>query len=74
MLSSMSLTFVSSIDFRFANEGWTVAHVATQKHIRWVGIASANIARHTLTTAAIVTLMLITTTSEKAIPLQPVFG
>lgn len=73
-MDSDILTFVSSIDFRFADEGRTVAHVAAQKHIGWVGVASTNIARHVLTTSAIVALMLITPTSEKAIPLQPVFG
>ncbi len=70
----MKLTFVSSIDLRFANKSWTVAHVAAQEDICWIGIASANIARHVLTTSTIVALVLVTPTSEKAIPLQPISG
>ena len=63
------LTFVSSIEFGLADKGWTVDLIAAQEDVGGVGIAPSNIARDVLPTAPIVTLVLLTATSEKAIPL-----
>ena len=38
-----SLTFIASIEFRFADEGGTVDLVTSQEHISGVGVASSNI-------------------------------
>ena len=69
LLRRAVLTFVSSIEFGLADKGWTVDLIAAQENVGWIGIAPAYITCYALPTATIVTLMLLATISEKAIPL-----
>ena len=69
LLRRAVLTFVSSIEFGLADKGWTVDLIAAQENVGWIGIAPAYIACYALPAATIVTLMLLATISEKAIPL-----
>ena len=41
--TGLRLTFVTTIELRFAYKGWTVAHVASQESVCWIGIATANV-------------------------------
>lgn len=63
------LTFVSSIEFGLADKGRTVDAVAAEEHVGWVGVASADIAGDGLPAATVVAFILVSATSEKAIPL-----
>ena len=64
------LTFVSSIEFGLADEGRTVDAVAAEEHVGWIGVASADIAGDGLPTATVMAFILVSATSEKAIPLS----
>ena len=66
---SHELTFVSPIEFGLADKGRTVDAVAAEEHVGWVGVASADIAGDGLIAATVMAFILVTATSEKAIPL-----
>ena len=67
---SRVLTFVSPIEFGLSDKGWTVDLVAAEENVGWIGVASAHIAGDGLPAATVMAFILVTATSEKAIPLQ----
>ena len=68
--TGLRLTFVTTIELRFSDKGWTVAHVASQESICWIGIATANVTRDCITASAIMALILVATAAEKRVPLH----
>ena len=60
--NNWTLTFVTAIELRFADESWTVAHIAAQEGICRVGIATTNVAVDLTASATIMPLILTATT------------
>jgi hypothetical protein len=62
-----NLTFVSAIDFGFADKGRRVDFVAAQVHVVWIGDTSAHITCHVVRTSSIMAVVAsVSTTAEKA--------
>ena len=64
------LTFVASVDLWFPNEGRTVALVGAKEDICGISNASTNITGDILTSTPVMAFILISTSSEYALPLQ----
>jgi len=69
-VNGRGLTFVSSVDLRFADECGTVASVAPQEDVSWVGVATTHIALHIDVATSIVALVLAFIAATKPVPLK----